>query len=206
LALKKGMLTSNVGEAGGFFNSDQQPESPDLQIIFAPVYYLDHGFTSPGGDGFTLGPVLLRPKSRGSIRLKSTDPLAAPRISANYCTEPGDLETLIFGVKTARKITESPALRAYKGSEYSPGHEVQSDEEIAEFIRQEAFTLYHPVGSCKMGIDGDSVVNPQLQVQGCQKLRVVDASIMPTIVSGNTNAPVIMIAEKAADMILADNA
>lgn len=205
LVFKKGMLTSNIGEAGGFFNSDRNPKSPDLQIIFAPVYYLDHGFTNPGGDGFTLGPALLQPKSRGTIRLNSADPLAVPAISANYCDDPSDMSTLVYGVKAARQIAKAPALRTYRGAEHTPGDAVQSDEEIADFIRQDAFTLYHPVGTCKMGVDETAVVTPRLQLHGAQNIRVVDASIMPTIVSGNTNAPVIMIAEKAADMILADN-
>ncbi len=201
---KRGPLTSNIGEAGGFFKTKESVHIPDLQIIFAPVYYIDHGFTLPDGHGFTIVPILLRPKSSGHILLETADSHDHPRIYANYCTDPEDMDKLIAGVKTARKIANAPALSTYEEAEYTPGQNIASDDDIRQYIQDNAFTLYHPVGSCKMGIDKQAVVNPQLQVHGIKKLRVADASVMPKIISGNTNAPTIMIAEKAADMILAD--
>ena len=201
---KRGPLTSNIGEAGGFFKTNGAEHIPDIQLIFAPVYYLDHGFELPEGHGFTIVPILLRPKSIGEIKLKTADPLQHPRIYANYCTHPEDMEKMIAGVRTARKIAKTPALATYEEGELMPGDEIESDAAIRDYIRDHAFTLYHPVGTCKMGLDALSVVNPQLQVHGIQGLRVADASIMPKIISGNTNAPTVMIAEKAADMILAD--
>ncbi len=201
---KRGPLTSNIGEAGGFFKTSENAHIPDIQLIFAPVYYLDHGFTLPDGHGFTIVPILLRPKSNGRILLKTADPLDHPRIYANYCADPDDLEKLVTGLKTARRIAQLPPLATYEETENDPGKSATSDNALRQYIRESAFTLYHPVGSCKMGIDAQAVVNPQLQVHGIKGLRVVDASVMPKIVSGNTNAPTVMIAEKAADMILAD--
>ncbi len=201
LLFKKGLLTSNVGEAGGFFKSRLDLKIPNLQIIFGPTYYLNHGFNNPQGDGFTIGPVLLQPKSRGYIRLKSPDPLRSPGIFANYCSHEEDMETLVWGVKIARKIAMEKPLTPYRGKEHTPGDEAQSDEEIRAFIRREAQTLYHPVGTCKMGTDAMAVVNSKLEVRGVKGLRVVDASVMPIIVNGNTNAPTIAIAEKASDLI-----
>ena len=202
---KRGPLTSNIGEAGGFFKTREDVHIPDMQLIFAPVYYIDHGFELPEGDGFTIVPILLRPKSYGKIMLETSDPMQHPKIYANYCADPDDMEKMIAGVKKARQIANTPALSAYEDSEYLPGVGIDSDQAIREYVREKAFTLYHPVGTCKMGVDEMSVVNPQLQVHGIQGLRVADAAIMPKIVSGNTNAPTIMIAEKAADMILANN-
>ncbi|MBR8834365.1 MAG: hypothetical protein DSM106950_10110 [Stigonema ocellatum SAG 48.90 = DSM 106950] len=167
------------------------------------MYYLDHGFTRPQGHGFTLGPILLCPQSKGSITLRSSNPLEPPVIDPNYLSNEADLPVLVSGVKLARKLVQMIAFDPFRGAEVVPGFEVQVEEEISNFIRNTAETLYHPVGTCKMGNDRMSVVNSQLQVHGIQGLRVVDASIMPNIVGGNTNAPTMMIAEKAADIILA---
>lgn len=203
-ALRKGMLTSNIAEAGGFVRLNPASRTPELQIIFAPVYYINHGFVRPQGDGYTLGPILLNPQSRGEITLNSADPFAQPHISANYLAEERDIATMVAGFKLVRKIGEAPAFLPYRGDEYLPGRDTQTDHEIRDYLRQNVFSLYHPVGTCKMGVDPLAVVNPSLQVHGLTGLRVVDASIMPLITSGNTNAPTIMLAEKAADMILAN--
>ncbi|MBD6617684.1 choline dehydrogenase [Komarekiella sp. 'clone 1'] len=201
LFFKKGPLTTNVAEAGAFFKTRTDLSQPDLQIHFAPTYYLNHGFTKPKGHGFTLGPSLLHPQSKGSITLRSNNPLEPPVIQPNYLAIQSDLQVLIAGVKLSRKLIKMQAFDAFRGEELVPGSQVQQEEDICAFIRNTAETLYHPVGTCKMGNDPLAVVNSQLQVHGVQGLRVVDASIMPSIVSGNTNAPTIMIGEKAADMI-----
>jgi choline dehydrogenase len=201
LFLKKGPLTSNIAEAGGFTSTKPDLLMPDLQFHFAPVYYLDHGFTKPDGHGFTIGPALLHPECRGHLLLRSKDPSEPPIIQPNYLACESDLHALVEGVKLCRKIIGSKAFDAYRGAETSPGPKVQSDEEIAEYIRSAGETLYHPVGTCKMGNDLMAVVDPCLRVHGIKGLRVVDGSIMPTVIGGNTNAPIIMIAEKAAELI-----
>ena len=203
LLLGKGMLTSNIAEAGGFIRLDGSQEVPDLQFHFAPVYYIEHGFQLPDGHGFSIGPTLIQPESKGYLQLKTADPLAYPLIQPNYFEDEADLEVMIEGLKVARKIANALAFDAYRGDEIRPGPDVQSDDGLREYLRDTVETLYHPVGTCKMGVDRMAVVNPQLQVHGIQGLRVVDASIMPSIINANTNAPTIMIAEKAADMIRA---
>ena len=197
----KGMLTSNVGEAGGFIKLNPDSPVPELQYHFAPVYFLDHGFSNPEGHGFTIAPTLVHVKSRGYIELRSAEPLDYPLIQPNYLEHEDDMHVLVEGVKLARKIAASPAFAKYRGPENTPGSLVYSDDDIRTFIRENVETLYHPVGTCKMGVDPEAVVNPQLQVHGVEGLRVVDASIMPTLINANTNAPTMMIAEKAADMI-----
>jgi choline dehydrogenase len=201
LVFKKGMLTSNVGEAGAFIKMEIAAPNPDIQIIFGPVYYLNHGFTKMDGHGFTIGAVLLNPQSAGAISLRSADPMQAPIIHPNYFAVESDLEVMTAGVKFCRRIAQAKAFGAYCGAERIPGAQAQSDEEIKAGIRNNVETLYHPVGTCKMGNDAMAVVNSKLQVRGVERLRVADAAIMPLIVSGNTNAPTIMIAEKAADII-----
>jgi choline dehydrogenase len=148
----------------------------------------------------------LRPEARGYISLKSADPLAAPLIQPNYLDSEEDRRTLREGVKLAREVFAQPAFDPYRGPELMPGAHVTRDEQIDAFVRKTAETIYHPVGTAKMGRDATSVVDPQLKVYGVEGLRVVDASIMPSLVSGNTNAPTIMIAEKASDMILGKDA
>ena len=178
---------------------------PDLQLHFAPAYFVNHGFTQPKGYGFTLGSTPLRPQSRGYIDLCSRDPFAAPTIQPNYLSSEADWQVVRSGIALSRKILQAAAFDGVRGAEFLPGIEVQSDADIDEYVRAHTETLYHPVGTCKMGSDRMAVVNDRLQVLGTQGLRVVDASIMPTIVSGNTNAPTIAIAEKAADTIIGDN-
>jgi choline dehydrogenase len=203
LLFRKGPLASNVAEAGGFVKTRPEAPIPDLQFHFAPVYFINHGFTRPQGHGFMIGPTLIHPKSRGCIQLRSADPLAAPLIQPQYLSDPEDLEILLAGFKLARRIGDARAFDAYRKDEYLPGKFAQDDEAICEHIRNYSETLYHPVGTCKMGSGELAVVDSLLRVRGVEGLRVVDASIMPEIVGGNTNAPVIMIAEKAADLIKA---
>jgi choline dehydrogenase len=198
---KLGPLTSNVAEGGAFVRTRADLPMPDLQYHFAPVYYLNHGFTVPEGDGYTIAPCVLHPKSRGYIALRSTNPTEAPVIQPNYFADEADMQVLVEGVKLARKIGEARAFAPFRDVETHPGAQAQSDEEIAEFIRNHVETLYHPVGTCKMGNDSRAVVDAHLRVRGIEGLRVIDASIMPTVVGGNTNAPTIMIAERAADLI-----
>lgn len=199
--------TSNVGEAGGFTYVDESEPAPDLQFHFTPVYYMEHGFANPEeGQGFSIGATQLRPESRGQIKLNSSDPLDDPVIEPRYFSEQKDLEVIIEGVKQAREIAQAEPLDEYRGEEIWPGEDVQTDAEIEEHVRETAHTVYHPVGTCKMGDDSMAVVDDQLRVQGVSGLRVADASIMPTISSGNTNAPTIAVAEKAASLIKTETA
>lgn len=193
---KTGPLTSNIAEAGAFVKSRPDLAECDLQLHFAPVYFVEHGFKNPPGHGFSLGAVLLTPKSAGRIYLRSADPREAPAMDPAYLSNEEDLAPLEAGLKLVRKLLESKVFDAYRGE---PVFELEAP---ASFIRAHAETLYHPVGTCKMGQDASSVVDARLQVHGVPGLRVVDASVMPRIVRGNTNAPVIMIAEKAARMMV----
>ena len=201
LVLKKGPLTSNVSESGGFVAITPGAPAPDLQFHFGPVYYLNHGFDRPEGHGFSIGPTLLRPKSRGRITLDSADPLAPPAIQPNYLSEESDVCVLVQGIHLARRLAQTKAFSFFCGGEYCPGKDIQTEEALADYVRKSAETVYHPVGTCKMGNDAMAVVDDQLRVHGVQGLRVVDASIMPTLIGGNTNATTIMIAEKAADLL-----
>ncbi|MDE0853658.1 MAG: choline dehydrogenase [Nevskia sp.] len=200
---RRGFLASNVAEAGGFAKLTPQSKLPEVQFHFLPAYLKDHGRKLKWGYGCTLHVCQLRPKSRGFISLKSADPLEDPLIHANYLEHPEDLREMIEGVRLARRILQAPAFDGVSGGEVEPGPAVQSDSEIAADIRRRAETIYHPVGTCKMGNDAMAVVDPSLCVRGIKGLRVADASIMPTLIGGNTNAPTMVIAERAARMILA---
>jgi choline dehydrogenase len=199
---KRGPGVSNVAEAGGFVSSRDDPETPDIQFHFIPALVVDHARIKLDGHGVTLHACCLRPESRGEIKLASADPLAPPMIDPNYLASTEDLRMLIAGLKRGRDILGAKAFAPYLDGERLPGSAVQSDADIAAFCRATAETEYHPVGTCKMGNDPLSVVDERLRVHGLDGLRVIDASIMPTLISGNTNAPCIMIAEKAAAMIL----
>ena len=206
---RQGELTSNFAQAGGFIKSDPSQAIPDLQWHLVPFIYTDHGQNlTPVFKhyAFTLMTCFLRPESRGSVRLASADPLQAPLIDANYLATPRDMEALVSGFRQARKVLQQAAFTPYRKRELEPGAEVQSDEQIRDYIRRRGETVYHPVGTCKMGRDAMAVVDTRLRVQGLEGLRGVDASIMPTLNGGNTNAPTTMIAEKAADLILQDAA
>ena len=201
---KRGPLVSNVAEAGIFLRTKPGLVEPDLQLLFGPAYYVNHGLTPRAEHCFGFGPTLLAPESRGEISLRSANALEPPAIRANYLSTEHDMRVIVDGVRLSRRLAHSKAFETYRGDELHPGASAQSDAEIAEFIRNEAETLYHPVGSCKMGNDSMAVVDARLRVRGIDKLRVVDASVMPRIIAGNTNAPTMMITEKAADMIRQD--
>ncbi|MBV6624950.1 MAG: choline dehydrogenase [Rivularia sp. (in: Bacteria)] len=205
LLFKKGALTSNIAEAGGFLKTAENLSSVNLQLHFVPGCLINHGFAKRKEHGFTLCPTLLYPQSKGKITLRSNNPLEAPFIQPNYLSNQQDLKVLLAGVKISRQILQQPAFDKFRGEEIAPGFQIKSTEDICNFIRSAAESLYHPVGTCKMGNDFMSVVNSKLQVHQIKGLRIVDASIMPNIIGGNTNAPTIMIAEKAADMIKLTN-
>jgi choline dehydrogenase len=198
---KKGPGTSPIAESGGFLSTKPGLSAPDIQLHFLPVLVVDHGRTKMKQNGYSLHVCALRPESKGTIRLASKDPLAHPLIDANYLSQRQDLDTLIAGVKMGREIFAQAGLDPYRAGEFQPGASVKTDAEIEKWIRAKCETIYHPVGTCKMGPDSDAmaVVDHQCRVRGIQGLRVVDASVMPTLVGGNTNAPTIMIAEHVAD-------
>ncbi len=188
--------------AGAFFSTRPGLAAPDIQIHFVAARVEPHGRGEMSPEhGFQMHVCQLRPESRGTIRLASADPSAHPLIDPAYLSAPADLEVLLAAIDRTREIAAAPALAAYKGPEYWPGDEVQDRDTMVTRIRDWAETIYHPVGTCRMGADPASVVDPELRVRGVEGLRVIDASVMPTLVSGNTNAPTIMIAEKASDLI-----
>ena len=197
---KKGPGTSPIAESGGFLSTRPGLSAPDIQLHFLPVMVVDHGRTKMKQNGYSLHVCTLRPESKGTIRLASKDPTKHPLIDANYLAERRDLETLIAGVKMGREIFAQSGLDPYRAEEFQPGAAVKTDAEIEQWIRAKCETIYHPVGTCKMGPDSDAmaVVDNQCRVRGIEGLRVVDASVMPTLVGGNTNAPTIMIAEHVA--------
>jgi choline dehydrogenase len=194
--------TSNIAEAGAFLSSRNDPAVPDIQYHFIPAQVVDHGRRKLDGHGVTLHACCLRPESRGEIRLAAIDPLHPPVIDPRYLASGYDLKILMEGIRRGREILAAPAFRPWLGEERLPGAAQNSDAELEDFIRATAETEYHPVGTCKMGSDAMAVVDERLRVRGIERLRVIDASIMPTLVSGNTNAPVIMIAEKGAEMVV----
>jgi len=194
--------TSNVAEAGAFAISELGAATPDIQYHFIPAQVVNHARTLMDGDGVTLHACCLRPQSRGEIRLASANPFEPPVMDPNYLAADYDLKVLIAGLRQGRDILAARAFKPWLGEERLPGPGAQSNAELEDFIRATAETEYHPVGTCKMGSDPMAVVDEKLRLRGIERLRVIDASIMPTIVSGNTNAPVIMIAERGADMML----
>src|SRR5215831_5735671 len=204
MAFKTGPLTSNVGEAGGFVKTSTSCPTPDVQYHFAPGYFIEHGFQQIKEHAYSFIPTLIRPHSRGRITLRSSNPLDSPLIHANYFADPRDTLAVVEGLRIARAIGETNAFAKYRKRELCPGPGIKNDEKsLRGYIENNAQTLYHPVGTCKMGPTGDklAVVDHELRVHGVEGLRVVDASIMPIIPGGNTNAPTIMVAEKAADLI-----
>ena len=208
MLFKSGPLAANGVTAGAFARSDPRLERPDLQFNFSPFSYASRG---PSGavahdfPGFSLSAVHLRPDARGTVLLKSPDPLVPPAIRFNFLQTQYDIQALTAGMRMVRAFTKQPSLASYVAEEIVPGSSVSSDAEFEESIRRNALSNLHPVGTCRMGLEeSDSVVDPRLRVHGVGRLRVVDAAIMPTVPAGNTNAPTIMIAEKAAAMILED--
>jgi choline dehydrogenase len=208
LLLGQGPLTSNVAEAIAFRRSSPSLAAPDYEMIFAPVPFVDHGLVRPRGHGLTVGVVLLRPASRGQVGLRSADPFDPPAIEARYLSDAGghDLRVLVTGLAEARQVLSMPALAPYVGAEIEPGAIVRTDAQLGAFVREQAETLYHPVGTCRMGTDSMAVVDPELRVHGVEGLRVADASVMPTVIRGHTHAPAVMIGERAADLIAAARA
>lgn len=202
LLWRQGPFTSNVAEAGAFVRSRNEFAVPDLQYLFGPAYFINHGFTRPKGCGFSVGVVQLRPESRGTISLISANPFDPPRIRANYLSTELDRETMLAGLRIGQQIACSKAFDHWRGARYLPPPSEQGDSALLKHLCEHSQTMYHPVGTCKMGSDESAVVDAELHVRGIDRLRVADASIMPTMIGGNTNAPTVMIAEKAAAMIL----
>jgi len=199
LARRMGWLTTNYVEAGGFARTPLAGDLPDVQMHFVPGYRSHRGRLFEWGHGYAIHTCVLRPKSVGEVRLGEGRSLS---IDFNFLSDEADARVLVEGVKLARSILAQPEFDAIRGKEMLPGAQVQSDEQLLAHLRENAATVFHPVGTCKMGTDEAAVVSPQLRVRGLSNLRVADASIMPTLISGNTNAPCIMIGERAAEMIL----
>lgn len=205
LLRRRGPLTSSVAEAFLFTRSGGGDGPPDLQFHFAPAYFADNGFEQFDGHALTFGPVLVAPRARGELTLRSAEPTAKPKLVGNHLGDDADLAAMVAGMRIARELAATEPLAAAVGREIYPGPGVGSgDEQLAADARRRTELLYHPVGTCAMGTGADAVVDPELRVRGVAALRVADASVMPQITRGNTNAPTIMIAEKAADMILED--
>ncbi|MBI5261136.1 MAG: choline dehydrogenase [Bradyrhizobium sp.] len=203
-ALRQGWLTIAAGTAGAFFKTSPRLATPDVQIHFLPFSTDKMGEKLHAFSGFTASVCQLRPESRGSLRIKSADPAVPPEIRINYLSTETDRATNVEGLKILRRILAAPALKPFVEEEVDPGARVATDTELLEYCRQRGSTIYHPTSTCRMGNDVLAVLDQRLRVRGLEGLRVVDASVMPDLVSGNTNAPIIMIAEKASDMILED--
>ena len=199
---RRGPLTSTVAEAFLFASSDGGDGPPDIQFHLAPAYFVDNGFEEYDGHAITIGPVLVSPRARGEVKITSADAATQPAIVGNHLTDQADVDALVWGMKTARELAGAAPLKAALGREIYPGPGTEDDEALAVDARRRVQLLYHPVGTCRMGTGDDAVVDPELRVRGLEGLRIADASVMPTITRGNTNAPTIMIAEKAADLIL----
>ena len=203
-AFRTGPLSIAAGTSGAFFKTNPRLSTPDVQIHFLPFSTDKMGEKLHPFSGFTASVCQLRPESRGSLRIRSADPSAPPEIRINYLATETDRTTNVEGLKILRRILRAPALKPYVVDEVDPGAKVSTDEELLSYCRQRGSTIYHPTSTCRMGSDPLAVVDQRLRVRGLDGLRVVDASVMPDLVSGNTNAAIIMIAEKASDMILQD--
>jgi len=203
---RRGILSAGAAVAGGFLRSDPAVATPDLQVHIMLFSADAAGGPLHSFSGFSTPVILLRPESRGHVRIKSVNPFDPPAIQPLYLSARKDRDLIVTGLKTLRRIMAAPAIRRYIAEEREPGLDCTSDVDLLEFARQRSSTVYHPTSTCRMGTDPTAVVDARLRVHGIDGLRVVDASIMPALVSGNTNAAVIMIAEKGADMILADAA
>ncbi len=199
---RRGRLSSNLAEALVFLTTEAGLPGPDVELVWMLVPFLDSGRGEPG-NGVTLGVVLLQPDSRGSVRLQSADPAVPPLIDPGFLTDPTgrDLRTAVAGVRAAQELLTRPELAQVVGEPLLPGLFDESEQVLGALVRRHAETLYHPVGSCRMGAPGESVVDPQFRVYGTEGLRVVDASVMPVVPRGHTHAPTVMLAERAADLI-----
>jgi choline dehydrogenase len=205
LLFRRGMLASNGPEAAAFVRTREGLDAPDVEIVMLPVTFLNQGLTPPEEHGYTIASILLKPRSRGHVGLRSANPLDAPLIHLNLFSDPEgeDMRTVLAGTRIARRIVATPPLAGLSRGEILPGDHLTNDQEVAACFRAKAQTTWHPVGSCRMGHDPMAVVDATLCVRGLDALRVVDASIMPTNVRGHTHSPTVMIAEKASDLILA---
>ncbi|MCC6211537.1 MAG: choline dehydrogenase, partial [Burkholderiales bacterium] len=204
LLRRTGPLAIGINQGGLFARALPESKTPDVQFHFATLSAELAGAQPHPWPGFTMSVCQLRPESRGTVRIRSADPLEAPSMQPNYLSAEADRRCAVAGVRLARALAATGALRPYIDEEYRPGAQARTDEDFLEFAREYGATIFHPSGTCKMGSDPLAVVDERLRVHGLEALRVVDCSIMPTLVSGNTHAPVVMIAEKAADMILED--
>ena len=194
----RGPLSSNIPEAAGFFRCRPGVDAPDVEFHFAPSMFFDEGLSAPTDHGYCFGPVVIKPTSRGRVMLRTPLPDSKPRVLCNFLTTPEDRESMLIGMRMALEIARQEPIKAIERAPFSVP-DGDSDEEVMAFVRRVAQTVYHPTSTCAIG----AVVDPELRVYGCNGLRVVDASVMPDITRGNTNAPVIMIAERAADLIRA---
>jgi choline dehydrogenase len=203
---RKGLLAIGAGYAGGFFRTSPLAATPDVQVHFIIFSADTAGAVLHSFPGFITSVCQLRPESRGFVHIKSADPRKAPAIQPRYLSSPTDRDTVVAGIKLLRRIMSQPAMRRYIAEERAPDPHCTSDAELLAFARATGTTVFHPTSTCRMGPDSTAVVDERLRVHGIERLRVVDGSIMPTVVSGNTNAAIVMIGEKGADMILQDAA
>jgi choline dehydrogenase len=201
LLTKQGHGRTNHLHAGAFLKTRGELDRPDIQLHLVNACMQDHARIKADRDGFTIHACQLRPESRGSVTLASRNPFDPPVIDPRYLAEETDRRTMRDSVRIVREIVKQPALDFYRGPEFKPGDHIRTDSEIDAWIRQNAETIYHPVGTVRMGADPSAPLDEELRVRGIDSLRVVDASVMPTLIGGNTNAPTIMIAEKLSDMI-----
>jgi choline dehydrogenase len=197
----RGPLVSNVGEAGGFFRTREELAAPDVQVHVAPSGFWDNGLHEPTTRKVTVAPTLVNVLSRGQVRLRSTDPRWHPEIDPAYYDDPADLDAMVAGARRLVETVQTGPLARYVDRPFMPGAATPTESDLVEHVRQRTQTLYHPVGTCAMGTGKQSVVDPDLRVRGLEGLRVADASVMPMAPRGNTNAPTIMVGEKAADLL-----
>jgi choline dehydrogenase-like flavoprotein len=200
--LRSGPLANNIFESAAFLKTQPGLAKPDVQLVFQPAKRPPPSFPFPLGHGFAISPVALYPRSRGRLTLAGPDPFTAPLIDPNLLSDPDDVRPLLRGIRLVRRIFAASAFAKYRAREILPGDSAQSDEDLISYVRAQAYTVHHPVSTCRMGSDPLAVVDPQLRVVGLEGVRVADASVFPSIIGGNTNAAVVMIAEKAADLIL----
>jgi choline dehydrogenase len=197
----RGKLSSNLAEAALHWRSDSSLPAPDFQIVFGPVYYWEHGFRKTGAPALSIGPVLIRPTSRGSVRLRSADPSDHPRILNNILSEQNEIEAMLRAIELSREIAAKPPFASHVAEELNPSAQLTGKKELTGWLRATCEHEYHPSCTCRIGTPEDGVVDPELRVHGIDGLRVADASVMPRITTGNTNAPTVMIAERCAALV-----